>query len=362
MPEKPTIVVQLIHIEGPLKGKIEEFVDPVLQIGRHPDCQIRFPKDVTLISRNHAEIVREGNRFKLLDHSANGTFLNGKAIKEAILKNGDVLMIGDGGPKVSFLTEIKSSAGEAFQTSPTPLAMPQSPGSSQEVSKHRPPVQPALSIPKPSTPSVAPREQIASKFSAPKPGLNSADLQVQAPLAIQFGPTIQSFKVLPVTVGKKNDCDYVINHAHIIDRHVQFFYFESNYWVKDLTGQGLITINENPVQGQTPLHPGSRLSLSPQGPVFQFLNGGRLVEDANQPISAPSESPQGTPEMPWEIAPKAPRRKKKALVFLIGFLVILVTVSVLYLLVSNATDGPGAGGLKEWWYRWMETIRRVVGS
>ena len=61
MTDKPAIVVQLVHIEGPLKGEIQEFLEPEISIGRHPSCQVQFPKDLTIISRKHGQIIREGN-------------------------------------------------------------------------------------------------------------------------------------------------------------------------------------------------------------------------------------------------------------------------------------------------------------
>ena len=84
MRDKPVIQVQIIHIQGPLKGRIQEFIQDNLSIGRHPSCDLAFPKDLSTLSRRHAEIVREGNRFKVIDKSTNGTFVNGKQIKEAI--------------------------------------------------------------------------------------------------------------------------------------------------------------------------------------------------------------------------------------------------------------------------------------
>ncbi len=81
MKKAPTIIMQLVHIQGPMKGQIQEFSEPEISIGRHPSCHVQFPKDLSLISRQHARIVREGNRFKLVDQSANGTFLNGKQVK-----------------------------------------------------------------------------------------------------------------------------------------------------------------------------------------------------------------------------------------------------------------------------------------
>jgi len=101
----PVIVVQLVHIYGPLKGEIQEFSESMILIGRHPSCHVLFPKDVAIVSRRHAQIVREGNRFKLIDQSDNGTFVNGKRVKEAYLKDGDVLIFAEGGPKVSFFDQ-----------------------------------------------------------------------------------------------------------------------------------------------------------------------------------------------------------------------------------------------------------------
>jgi pSer/pThr/pTyr-binding forkhead associated (FHA) protein len=102
MKTPPVIVMQLVHIFGPLKGEIQEFTDPVISIGRNPGCHLRFPAELTTISRKHAEIVREGNQFRLIDHSANGTFVNGKQVKEAVLRDGDVLELVRGGPRSVF--------------------------------------------------------------------------------------------------------------------------------------------------------------------------------------------------------------------------------------------------------------------
>jgi pSer/pThr/pTyr-binding forkhead associated (FHA) protein len=184
MKHPPVIVVQLIHIEGPLKGEIQEFCESPLSVGRHPSSHVCFPPDFTLISRNHAEIIREGNRFKLIDHSANGTFVNGKRVKEAYLKGGDVLMFAEGGPKVSFLTEIKEGRVEAEVTSPPP---PKAPRVSVAQSPPAPPVQkPVIAQPRPEA-----------------PGRTSIQ-KTKVPLVIQYGSTLRSFDELPVTIfGKR---------------------------------------------------------------------------------------------------------------------------------------------------------------
>ena len=114
----PDISVQLVHIQGPRKGDIQDFTENEISIGRHPDCQVNFPKDLTNLSRIHARIVREGNRFKLIDASTNGTYVNGQRISETFLRDGDVLMFTENGPKVSFLTQTGSAQPGAQQLPP----------------------------------------------------------------------------------------------------------------------------------------------------------------------------------------------------------------------------------------------------
>lgn len=229
----PNIIVQLVHIEGPLKGKMQEFSENKIRIGRYPGFEVQYPKDHLIISKAHAEIIREGNRFKLVDtESLNKTYLQGKEIQEAYLKSGDVLMLGEGGPKFSFL--IKVEEGRRFI---------------DDDNKEEPEVPP---------PPVSQEKRI--------------------PLDIQYGPTIRSFKKLPITIGKSPRCDFTIDHTSVIDQHAQIFFRQGQYYVKDLTGQNSVLINGQPVKLEKPLNPDNRLELSPQGPKFRFLSGGKLFE------------------------------------------------------------------------------------
>ena len=271
MKTKPVIVIQLVHIQGPLKGEIQEFSDSTISIGRHPSCHMQFPKGLSIISRKHAQIVREGNRFRLIDQSTNGTFVNGKRVKEAYLKDGDVLVFSEGGPKVSFLT--KTIEGQ-YEIEEVPLPSP--------------PKEPEVSmVEKPSVAHAQP-EQV--------PGEEISIQKVQVPLIIQYGPTLRSFKVLPVTIGRNPNCDFTLNHPGILDRHGQFFFTQDQYWVKDLTGRKLISINGQPVDFQAPLKPDSRLALSPQGPNFRFLGEGRLAEFEEPAPEEPMKASRGKEE------------------------------------------------------------------
>lgn len=286
----PAIVVQLVHILGPMKGEIQEFSESAISVGRDPSGHVHFPKDLTSISRKHAEIVREGNRFKLLDHSTNGTFVNGKRVEEAYLKDGDVLMFAEGGPKVSFLTKMMEGQPQ-MESAPSP-----GPTKAPEV--------PADEMPR--MVEAQPEPVQADKISIQR---------VQVPLVIQYGPTLQSFKELPVTIGKNPNCALTLDHPAILDRHAQIFFSQEQYWVKDLTGQKLISINGQGLHLQAPLNPNDTLNFSPQGPGFRFLGGGRLVEVEEEP--APREPLDASHKR--EEAPPQDRGRKGAMSILKKF-------------------------------------------
>jgi pSer/pThr/pTyr-binding forkhead associated (FHA) protein len=256
MKSKPTILVRLVHFEGPLKGEIQEFTESTILIGRHPACHVTFPKDERKIHRKHALITREGNRFKVINQGVNGTFVNGKRIEQTFLEDGDILMFAPGGPKVGFSTEALS--GRDGQEAVNPQEGPRE-------TKGLP------RTPQPHDHSVRDKPVVPQADDAPI-------RKVQVPLVIQYGPTLRSFKELPVTAGKNPACDFILTHPSILDRHAVFFASENQYYVKDLTGRNLVSINGSPVGTQAPLHPDSLLALSPQGPTFRFLGGGRLAE------------------------------------------------------------------------------------
>ena len=280
MKKAPTIIMQLVHIQGPLKGQIQEFSSETIFIGRHSSCDVQFPKDLDILSRKHARIIREGNRFKLIDQSTNGTFINGKQVQESYLKDGDILLFADSGPKVSFLTKLGESQADLPQAAEIPSVQMPPPR----------PTQPQT----PTTPLPLPPEVPAAAMKIER---------TQMPLIIQYGPTIRTFKELPVTIGKNPACDFSIDHPGLLDHHAQFFFSQGQYGIKDLTGKNQVTLNGSPVNVQAALHPESRVSLSSNGPSFRFLGAGRLAEIEESP---PQEAimPSPTPE-----APSVPEKK-----------------------------------------------------
>ena len=274
MKRPPLITVQLIHIQGPMKGEIREFSKETISIGRHPSSDLKLPADLTTISRNHAEIRREGNQFRLIDRSTNGTFVNGKKIMDVLLRDGDVLEFADGGPKISFLTQMKEATSD-IETTP-------------------PPIHEGTSVPSQPQPQAPPEISV-------QPAI--------APLIIQYGPTIRSFKELPVTIGKSAKSDFVLDHPGIFDAHAQVFFSGGQYWIKDLTGQNMIRLNQQAIHFQAALTLYDNIALSPQGPVFRFLGEGRMAEVADP--AAQEIPPQQKKEGHNEIAESAADKPSK---------------------------------------------------
>ncbi len=308
MKRAPRIVIQLVHIQGPSLGTIQEFEEAVVAVGRHPDSQVRFPADLKIVSRKHAEIVREGNRFKVVDHSTNGTYVNGKRVQEAFLKDGDVLAFAEVGPKVSFLTKVVEDEAPPSAAPRTPQPAAERPVSGEPQPSPVPPQPPAPEpppAPVPPQPAEPPPPRTPGA-ARPQPPPEAPEIRpVKVPLVIQYGPTLRSFRELPIVLGRHPRVDCVMDHPDILDHHVQFFFARDTYWVKDLTGQGKISINGQPIAIHAPLHPHDEVSLGPRGPVFVFFGGGRLAEKELPPLGSEEESPRSTeasktPERPQE--------------------------------------------------------------
>ncbi len=274
MPPVPNIIVQLVHIQGPLKGQIQDFSQFPVYIGRHSSCQVRFGKDLTTISRRHARIVRQGNRFRIIDASTNGTYVNGKRIADVYLRDGDVITFTENGPKASFLTKIEAGDAPVPHARSAQPAQPIPPSPVSPAHPQMPAPAPATPPAVPSTPPPHPPEPCLTLG----PGLEIPVISANAPLVIQFGPTLQSYNLLPVTIGTDPACDFVIANDALAGRHIQIFFSENEYYAKDLTERGMVSINGRPVGAQSVIAQGAELSLTHQGPRFRFLGGGRLAE------------------------------------------------------------------------------------
>ena len=93
-----------IHLSGSKRGRSETFDRDLIRIGTAPGCTLRFSavKD-PVVSPHHAQIRFENCEFLLTDlGSAAGAFVNGRQVNEVILQNGDIIEVGQEGPKLRF--------------------------------------------------------------------------------------------------------------------------------------------------------------------------------------------------------------------------------------------------------------------
>lgn len=78
---------------GKQEGQVFKLDSDFVEIGRSPKCGVML-NDMT-VSRVHAELEKIGGEWTITDRdSFNGVWLNNKAIKNAVLHNGDLLQIG----------------------------------------------------------------------------------------------------------------------------------------------------------------------------------------------------------------------------------------------------------------------------
>lgn len=87
-------------------GESQEIIVDQAILGCSEECQVRFDQETWgIVSRRHAAIERDGNRWKLIHLSTvNSTFVNGKKVEtERHLENGDEIQLAVGGPIMGFI-------------------------------------------------------------------------------------------------------------------------------------------------------------------------------------------------------------------------------------------------------------------
>jgi hypothetical protein len=94
MSEREKVNPRLQALSGPLREAAFPLSSDEITLGRDPSNRIAIG-DPSL-SRKHCRMRREGDHCVIEDlDSRNGTYVNGSAIKEAILNHGDKIAVGD---------------------------------------------------------------------------------------------------------------------------------------------------------------------------------------------------------------------------------------------------------------------------
>ena len=86
-------------------GESQKIIIDQIELGRDANCQVRFDETFQTVSRRHAAIIKDGDRWKLVQLSkTNSTFLNGRPVEnEWYLENGDEIQLSVGGPRMGFI-------------------------------------------------------------------------------------------------------------------------------------------------------------------------------------------------------------------------------------------------------------------
>ncbi len=93
MPARLTEAGRYIEVQGPDERLLIGLGRGVTHIGRGLAADLRLDEDS--VSRRHAILVYRSSGSRILDdRSSNGTFVNGRRVTQADLKDGDVLALG----------------------------------------------------------------------------------------------------------------------------------------------------------------------------------------------------------------------------------------------------------------------------
>ena len=102
---------RLIVVSGMLLGQQMELGDAPVIVGRASACALSMPHPS--VSRQHCRIWREGDRYLIEDlGSTNRTYLNGKVVTRAELRDGDQISVGNNAIKFFTGTSLEANYHE----------------------------------------------------------------------------------------------------------------------------------------------------------------------------------------------------------------------------------------------------------
>ena len=95
-------MISLVHISGARSGGVDQVDADHFELGRGPDCEVRFHAEKDrAVGKVHAEVELREGRYLLRDRdSRNGTYVNGRLVREVYLRQGDVVRLGAEGPQL----------------------------------------------------------------------------------------------------------------------------------------------------------------------------------------------------------------------------------------------------------------------
>lgn len=209
----------------------------VLRIGRDLDMDIRIPADDGLVSRRHALIRRNGNRFELIDqNSFNGTLLNGQRILAAsLLTDGDQIQLGRGGRVLH------------FRDRQNPAALGNARGTPERASV-------------PAT-MAAPVQLVDN--AQPGSGQQSF-VQRRGSETLGQSPVVHSFEGnAPITVGRADDINVRLDGLQISNYHARVTKSNGAVFIEDTGSTNGVYVNGTRIKSKVQIGSGDTVQIGP---------------------------------------------------------------------------------------------------
>lgn len=271
-----------------------------LIFGREAGCDVVV--ESKNVSRKHAEIVTSPNGYLLIDHSTNGTFVNGEKVAgQRLLARADVIRVGED----DFRFYADQPPGGGRPAAPPPVAAP-------APTPQPPPAAPPAAQ-QPSAPPQGARQRLndtmhgAPAAAAPQPG-------PLASLLIRSGPRKGeriAIRVPVVNIGRADYNDVVLADESVSTQHAKLQRREGVWMLVDLGSTNGSFVDGERVEGEAPVSPGATLRFGDASVIFDPKDDGAAVEKGGstkmiQAIAVPAPAPASAPRTTEPMArPKA---------------------------------------------------------
>ncbi len=99
----PAPIPGLFHLTGSRRGTTEALIEDTVRIGTASDADIHVPADrERAVASHHATLHRRGQTYQLRAEPGRAVWVNGEPVDEMVLASGDVLRVGEDGPRLRF--------------------------------------------------------------------------------------------------------------------------------------------------------------------------------------------------------------------------------------------------------------------
>ena len=241
-PARQIVEASLQFVEG---GPVQPVTvsSQITWIGRDPGCDIVVDNNAAMVSRRHAQVRAESDRFVIEDNkSFNGTLVNEQRISAATpLYHNDLIRLGVGGPVLKFVSpESKAPKGASLAGQ---RAVPSGMGGS---------------IDRDSSPQFS-GTMILDRKSAEKYIPRDPNAQPQLMMSVIFGDRAE------LTIGRGDRNDIRLDGLQISNRHARIVRSGDGTFVEDLKSTNGVYIN------------GRRVTREPVGPHDAVQIGSFLI-------------------------------------------------------------------------------------